>query len=342
MTYFFSRHALGALAPVLLFSLPHLAHAGVLSAIAGLFSHAEAARMHSALPLSAQTVPLLRAAIHIDPNPSKGGGSVLVESGALVPQDGPAGVGGEFFLPQNGEISVYVVREGDSLSQIAEMFGVSANTILWANDIKKANLIKPGDSLVILPVSGVRHTVKKGDTVASIAKAYAGDVADIIAYNGLSSVEDIAVGESIVVPGGRLAAPAKKKAPAPSRGGAGVGGGVATGGYFTNPVPGSARTQGVHGYNGIDLGAGVGTSVRAAAAGEVLVSRASGWNGGYGNYIVIKHGNGTQTLYAHLSATYAVAGQSVARGEEIGAVGATGQATGPHLHFEVRGGTNPF
>ena len=83
-------------------------------------------------------------------------------------------------------------------------------------------------------------------------------------------------------------------------------------------------------------------TIRAAAAGEVLISKGSGWNGGYGSYIVIKHTNGTQTLYAHTSANYVSAGQSVSQGESIGAVGSTGQSTGPHLHFEVRGSANPF
>lgn len=249
-------------------------------------------------------------------------------------------------LPQNGAISVYVVREGDALSQIAEMFGVTANTILWANDLKSANLIKPGDSLIILPVSGVRHVVKKGDTVASIAKLYTGDRDDIIAYNGLSSETDITIGETVVVPGGRIAAPPAPKKAAPTTKSTAVASSApasgTTGGYFTHPVPGAIRTQGIHGYNGIDLAAPVGTSIRAAAGGEVIISKGSGWNGGYGSYIVVKHANGTQTLYAHTTANYVSIGQTVAQGEAIGAVGSTGQSTGPHLHFEVRGSANPF
>jgi murein DD-endopeptidase MepM/ murein hydrolase activator NlpD len=102
------------------------------------------------------------------------------------------------------------------------------------------------------------------------------------------------------------------------------------------------RTQGIHGYNAVDLAAAHASPVRAAAAGEVIVSKSSGWNGGYGNYIVVRHGNGTQTLYAHLSSNVVGVGAFVAAGERIGYMGSTGRSTGTHLHFEVRGATNPF
>ena len=92
----------------------------------------------------------------------------------------------------------------------------------------------------------------------------------------------------------------------------------------------------------MDLAASIGTTIRAAAAGEVIVSKSTGWNGGYGQYIVIKHSNGSQTLYAHLSANSVGVGDSVAAGEVIGAMGNSGKSTGPHLHFEVRGAKNPF
>jgi LysM repeat protein len=296
-------------------------------------------------PENAQTITLLHAATHIDPNPSKGGGDILVEDGALVADTGP-GESDAMTIRENGQISVYVVREGDSLSQIAEMFEVTPNTILWANDIKKASLIKPGDSLIILPISGVRYVLKKADTLASIAKIYAGNVDDIITYNGLSSPTDISVGQTIVIPGGRVPTPPTPKKAAPKKG---VGtGSVSSKGpsggnsYFTHPVPGAVRTQGMHGYNGVDLGAPTGTTVRASAAGEVIISKNSGWNGGFGNYIVIKHPNGVQTLYAHLSTNAVSAGQTVSQGGPIGTVGSTGQSTGPHLHFEVRGDINPF
>jgi murein DD-endopeptidase MepM/ murein hydrolase activator NlpD len=101
-------------------------------------------------------------------------------------------------------------------------------------------------------------------------------------------------------------------------------------------------TQGLHGYNGIDIGVPTGTAIYAAAGGTVIISRNSGWNGGYGDYIVISHDNGVQTLYGHLSRTVVQTGARVEQGDIIGYSGMTGKATGPHLHFEVRGAKNPF
>lgn len=109
-----------------------------------------------------------------------------------------------------------------------------------------------------------------------------------------------------------------------------------------HPIPGATRSQGLHGYNGVDFAAPLGTPVYASDGGAVLVSRSSGWNGGYGLYVVIKHSNGTQTLYAHLSKTAVTAGSSVSQGQVVGYVGNTGRSTGNHLHFEVRGAQNPF
>jgi LysM repeat protein len=287
-----------------------------------------------------QTVSLLKAAVHSDPNPAKGGGDILVEDGALVAVSDASGKNTTVSRVVNGEISVYVVREGDTLSQIADMFDVSAKTILWANDLSNANRIRPGDSLVILPITGVRHVVKSGDTIQTIAKKYDGDVDDILAYNQLTSAESISVGDTVVIPDGTLAATSQPKAVVATRssGSAASGGGSA----YTHPLPGAQRTQGIHGYNGIDLAAPAGTPILASAGGEVIVSRASGWNGGYGLYVVIKHPKGSQTLYAHMSSTAVAAGATVAQGQVIGYVGSTGRSTGDHLHFEVRGATNPF
>lgn len=323
----------------LLFILPTFAHAGVFNALADLFNPEV---QQVAVKESVETIPLLRAATNIDPNPSKGGGDILVENGALIPDNGPLG-GSESSRESEstGEISVYIVRQGDSLSEIAAMFKVTTNTILWANDITNPSTIQPGDTLIILPITGVRHVVRKGDTPESLAKKYSGNAEDILAYNQFASAVDLKPGETIVIPGGEVEAP---KAPTkkPTSGG-GTGTASAAGGkYFTHPVPGAVRTQGIHGYNGVDLGAAVGTAVRAAAAGEVIISKASGWNGGYGQYVVVKHANGSQTLYAHLSSNAVSAGSRVAQGQVIGGVGNTGRSTGSHLHFEVRGAKNPF
>lgn len=240
------------------------------------------------------------------------------------------------------QISTYVVREGDTLSQIADMFSVSVNTIRWANDMIGKSTIRPGQTLIILPVTGIRHTVTKGDTVASIAKKYKGDANEILAYNGLEHGASLTVGSEVIIPDGEITAPAVSKSTASSAGSASRSySGPSYAGYYMRPVSG-VRTQGIHGHNGVDIGAPVGTPIYASAAGQVIISASGGWNGGYGNYVVVKHANGTQTLYAHNSSNAVSVGQSVTQGQVIGYVGQTGRATGPHIHFEIRGAANPF
>lgn len=291
------------------------------------------------------SLALLDAATNIDPNPDKGGLPIALSDGsALVADTGPSGTAADVVGSLTpGQISLYTVRAGDTLGDISKMFGVSINTIAWANNLGSARSIHPGQQLVILPVSGVEHKVAKGDTLASIAKKYHADAGDIAEFNGLDSGALLEVGSTIIVPGGELASSivtsAKRSIVNPYRGG----GGAEVDGYYGNPVPGAALTQGIHGWNGIDLGAPRGTPIYAAADGVVILSRNNGgWNGGYGNYVVITHANGTQTLYAHMTHSIVSLGQMVARGQLIGYVGATGEATGPHLHFEVRGARNPF
>lgn len=287
---------------------------------------------------SALDEPVLSALQNPNPQSFRGGAEVLVNEGALV-SSGP--VGDDVIASKKsstGEISVYTVRAGDTLSHIADMYGVTANTILWANDLTKATAIREGQTLIILPVAGVQHIVKKGDTLNSIVKKYDGDLDEILSYNHLASNDDLVVGETIVVPGGQIKSVAPAKA-SPTK----TSGSVSSGGkWLAHPLPGSIKSQGIHGYNAVDLAAPVGSSVRAAANGEVIVSKSSGWNGGYGQYIVVKHSNGAQTLYAHLSSNSVGVGAYVSQGEVIGAVGNTGRSTGSHLHFEVRGASNPF
>jgi murein DD-endopeptidase MepM/ murein hydrolase activator NlpD len=225
------------------------------------------------------------------------------------------------------------------------MFDISANTILWANDLASAKDVHPGDTLLILPVSGIQHKVKSGETLASLAKTYDGDVNDIASFNGLDASAGLEVGSTVIIPGGEIkAAPAKssssssggRTAPGPSRSL------PAISGYFGNPLPGGIITQGIHGNNGVDIGAPAGTPVYAAASGTVISAKVGGYNGGYGNVVIISHANGTQTLYAHFSSVAVSAGAHVNEGDMIGRVGTTGRSTGNHLHFEVRGAKNPF
>jgi len=321
----------------LLVAIPVSVHAGVFNSLFSFWKQAEAQEEIILKSITAYEAPVLSAALHSDPQAAIGGGEVLADDGSLI-SNGIAGPDDVDKSLTSDEISVYVVQSGDTASQIAEMFGVSVNTIYWANDIKNG-VIQPGQTLVILPINGVRHVVKEGETVSTIAKKYQGDVEEILSYNQLASADDISVGDTVVIPNGEVkSAPKTASAAKPTS----VSGNVSSSGSFSHPLPGSRRTQGIHGHNGVDLGAPNGTAIRAAAAGEVIVSKSSGWNGGYGNYVVIKHGNGTQTLYAHNSSNAVGVGAYVAQGEVIGYVGSTGKSTGSHLHFEVRGASNPF
>lgn len=288
--------------------------------------------------IHATDMPLLSANNNPAAEQARGGGDIVVQDNTLV----ASGIVGENDISPMGtnEIRVYTVREGDSLSQVAEMFGVTTNTILWANDLPRATQIQPDDVLVILPVAGVQHTVASGDTLSTIAKKYDGDAEEILAFNQLADASALSVGDEIIIPGGTVQSVQARAAtarPVKISGATGV-----SSAGFVHPVPGATRTQGIHGNNAIDFAAGHGTTIRAAAAGEVIVSKSSGWNGGYGQYIVIRHNNGSQTLYAHFSQNYVGVGAYVAQGEAIGAMGNTGRSTGTHLHFEVRGARNPF
>lgn len=291
---------------------------------------------------NSQNMPILQAIRSSDIDLALGGGDITVLGGtALKPESGPVGTMADIGEGGNNDtISTYVVRKGDTLGSIAKMFDVTTNTVRWANNIE-GNIIREGQLLLILPISGTRHTVKQGDTLSSIAKKYKADTGEIAKFNNISEGQILTAGYIIIVPDGEIASPVVKsvaKGSNPLRGG----GGPVYEGYYLRPILAGRKSQGLHGYNGIDLASYNGAPVFASAEGDVIVSMASGWNGGYGKYVVIAHANGTQTLYAHLSEDFVAPGDHVVRGQQIGLVGSTGKSTGPHLHFEVRGATNPF
>jgi LysM repeat protein len=347
--------------------LPVFAQASTFSFIESLLGGNPIITSADSTTLNSQTVPILSAAVNVDPNAAVGGGDITVVDGsALVADEGPSGtaadIGGNQY--QNSQISVYTVRPGDTLSEIAAMFDVSTNTIIGANNIKNG-VIQPGETLIILPITGIEHVVVKGDTLASLAKEYNSNADDIASYNSLDNGAALTVGATLIIPNGEattvvgastptkatsaktgtsthakvIAKIAAGSATEPYLGGSGA----PIPGYFAWPLEGGIVTQGLHGWNAVDIGAPRGTPIYAAAAGTVLVAKDNGaWNGGYGNYVVIAHGNGPETLYAHMSAVLTSPGDTVSQGDEIGRVGMTGEATGNHLHFEVRGAENPF
>ena len=295
-------------------------------------------------PVSSQNVALLAAASVPDLGSSASVPDVsTVDGSAFLPDAGPVGAIGDLNEQDfdHGQISIYIVRDGDSLASIAKMYDVSVNTILWANNMERGAKLSVGQSLVILPVSGVEYTIKKGDTIETISKKYKGDPDEVRSYNGLTAKDVIVIGAVIIIPDGAMptvAAPKTKPATSKLRGTAGPN----YDGYYQSPLVNFRRTQGLHGYNGVDLTEYLGAQVMASADGEVVVARSGGYNGGYGNYVVIQHSNGTQTLYGHLLSVTVTQGQQVSQGQTIGYLGNSGRSTGAHLHFEVRGAKNPF
>lgn len=264
----------------------------------------------------------------------------ITQGNALVASRNPAGT---LPRPNQDQIAVYTVEAGDTPGAIAEKFGISLNTLLWANNIRNADRIGIGDDLIILPVTGVHYTVKKRDTLESVAKEFKGDADDIAQFNGLAIGEPLEPGITLIIPDGEVVSPPAPHRPAPDRSSPSR---IAVlpeyRGYFLRPVMGGRKSRRIHGYNAVDLANSCGLPVLASADGSVIAVRSAGWNGGYGKYLVVSHPNHTQTLYAHLSSVFFSPGQAVEQGNAIGLIGSTGNSTGCHVHFEIRGARNPF
>jgi murein DD-endopeptidase MepM/ murein hydrolase activator NlpD len=226
------------------------------------------------------------------------------------------------------DIIDYIVQPGDSLDKIAEEFNISWQTITWTNNISKNSPLKAGQNLVILPVSGVIHFVKSGDTISEISKTYKSNEESIIAFNNLDG--RIYIGDILIIPDGIM--PSK---PIPS-----ISQTQLANSFFIYPAEG-VISQGLHYYNAVDIANKFGTPIRAAAAGVVQGVR-YGWNLGGGNNITILHENNVVTYYGHLSSMSVRSGDAVYAGQIIGFMGITGITTGSHLHFQVVGAKNPF
>lgn len=237
------------------------------------------------------------------------------------------------------ELLEYTVQPGDTVSTIAEKFGITVDTIRWENDLKSVKDIKPDQKLRILPVSGMKHKVKHGETIYSIAKKYQVDAQVIVnwPYNSYANDETFAlsVGQELTIPEGIK----PKEVPTePRRFYAQVPGAGTGTGQFVWPVSGRITQNFVWYHKGLDIANADSPDVLAADGGTVILA---GWLAptAYGNHIIIDHGNGLATLYAHLSQVYVgtEAGRNkVARGQPIGKMGSTGRSTGVHLHFEIR------
>jgi len=228
----------------------------------------------------------------------------------------------------------YNVQSGDSLYGIAQKFGISGDTLVWANQQEDSpDVLRIGQELIVPPVSGVYLTVKKGDTLQNIAARYQVKPEAITGYPGnhLKPPFTLTAGDKLMLPGGQkpyvarvvhaYAGPIPKDATQGS-------------GIFGWPTSGMLTQKYWGGHPAIDIGGAIGVPVYAADSGYVALV---GWsNVGYGNMLLIDHGNGFQTLYAHLQRSLVREGQSVVKGQKIALMGCTGRCTGPHLHFEIR------
>jgi len=237
----------------------------------------------------------------------------------------------------NKAIIEYAVQAGDTLQSISLSYGISANTLIWANNLTTSSKLKVGQSLVILPTDGVLHIVKSGDTIIDIAKKYSADEKEIISFNKLENQDDVYIGDILIIPNGAMPKTVSSISSQSSQIS------VASS-YFINPTAGKI-SQGLHYYNAIDVANKCGTAIYAAASGTVQRVK-YGYNFGGGNYVTILHSNGMVTYYGHLMTIFVKPGDKVNTGDRIALMGGgtgtigDGLSTGCHLHFQVVGGTN--
>lgn len=235
------------------------------------------------------------------------------------------------------KVIAYTVEKGDTLSTIAKKFGISPDTIRWANNLK-GDSISIGDELRILPVTGVSHKVSKGETVYTIAKKYDTNPQQIVdfPFNGFANPETFSLveGQMLIVPDGTPpSAPPSFRRPTYIVAGPTS---LSSAGFWW-PVKGAISQFSSWYHTALDVTSPVGTPIVAAISGSVVKAVTGVWDGGYGNNIFIDNGNGYQTEYAHLSGLNVGVGDEVVGGKTvIGWIGMSGRTTGPHLHFEIR------
>ncbi|MCY4521220.1 MAG: peptidoglycan DD-metalloendopeptidase family protein [Caldilineaceae bacterium] len=235
----------------------------------------------------------------------------------------------------------YVVEQGDTVWGLAASRGLERTTIQWANPLlDDISHLSVGDVLMIPAVDGAMHRIVPGDTLSQLANVYGADINDIVSYgpNRLaSSATQLRVGMDLMIPGG-----VKPLLPTASRGASinfnikAPTGALPATGIFVKPLDRSHITQGYwDAHKAIDYSSRTGAPIKTLDHGTVAYAT-YGWNYGYGNMVVVDHGNGYTSLYAHLSTVYVRQGQAVRQGEVLGTLGSTGNSTGPHLHLELR------
>lgn len=249
-------------------------------------------------------------------------GNVLSDDGSVFSAAG-AGLG------EAVTFQTYTVKAGDSISTVSRKFGLSnISTLIAVNDISNVRTLRSGQKLRIPSTDGLIHKVSGGESLNSLSVKYHVSVEELLDANDLDS-DVLSKGMELFIPGARLDATSLKKA---------------MGELFVYPITAAWRLTSRFGprkdpftgvassHTGIDMACPTGTPIRAAMSGTVVVA---GWSNIFGNYVIINHGNGYQSLYGHMSKILAKKGQSVDSNTKIGLVGSTGYSTGPHLHFTV-------
>lgn len=226
----------------------------------------------------------------------------------------------------------YEVGEGDTLWDIAAKLGTSVEQITASNILDREDLISPGKRLLVPIVPGFGYRIKDGDSVSALATRYGIEADAIQTANGIAADQALVPGTIVLLPGAKPPSGGSVRTAAASRSVSGRDSGnwawPARG-----PITSGFGTRWGRFHEGIDVGVGTGTSVRASRSGRVT---RAGWDGGYGKVVMISHGGGLSTVYAHLSEIDVSVGEQVDQGQVVGLSGNTGNSTGPHLHFEVR------
>lgn len=256
-------------------------------------------------------------------------GREIDENGNVLNADGSSAVVPAADFRQKVTFSEYKVRSGDTISGISRKFGLSnISTLIAVNGISNVRQLKAGQNLKIPSADGLVHSVKSGDSLSSLSVKYGVTVEDLLDVNDLES-QVLTAGQILFIPGARLSSETLR---------------MAMGELFTWPLKGSWRLTSNYGrradpftgvtsfHTGIDMAMPSGTPVYSSMSGKI---ESVGYTNIFGNYVIIKHVNGYQTLYAHLTKSLVKSGQNVAQGAKIGLVGSTGYSTGPHLHFTV-------
>ena len=254
---------------------------------------------------------------------------IFDENGNVLLEDGSVLSASSIHFGEPVTFQTYTVKSGDSISTISRKFGLSnISTLIAVNDISNVRTLRSGQKLRIPSMDGLVYTVQSGDSLNSLSVKYHVSVEEILDANDLTS-DTLARGMSLFIPGAKMDTMSLKKA---------------MGELFVYPITAAWRLTSRFGprkdpftgvassHTGIDMACPTGTPIRAALSGKVAYV---GWSNVFGNYVIINHGNGYQTLYGHMSKTLVKKGQSVDQSTRVGLVGSTGYSTGPHLHFTV-------